>query len=208
MSNETTTRPGTGIVGPVRLSYMNVFKPRINELKGGVPEYSVVLLIPKKPNDFCPNPKGVWAHLQNLVGAALAEKFAGKTPPKWTSCLKDGDIELNGEGEPKNPGYLFLNCSCSNEYPPLLIDGERSKVREGWQSGDWGMVKLRFYGYDHASGKRGVGCGLLAIQFLRHDEPLGGGTTSPDEFETRQSDPPLSSSGQIDGSEYDPFADE
>lgn len=204
--NSSNNRPGTGIIGPVRLVFLNVFKPRINEMKNPpVQEFSCVVLIPKTPNEFCSDPVAVGKAVVRLIKEAAEAKFGQKLPPKWVTPLKDGDAELNNEGEPKFPGYHYLSLSCGVEYPPLLIDCHREKVLSGWQSGDWGMVKASFYGYDHPSGKRGVGGGLRAIQFLKHDEAFGvSAVTTPDEFESRDGDAPLAMQPVDD---YDPYAD-
>jgi len=171
MATETKPKPATeAVVGPVRLSYLAVFKPRHNEMKG-VEEFSAVLLIPKEPNSFCKDPKGVGKAVKGLIDGALESKF-GKAPAKWDNPLKDGDVETNNDGEPKHPGYWYVNTRANLDYPPALIDGKRNKVFDGWQSGDWGFAKLKAYAYEF-EGKKGVGLGLRAIQFTRHDEPFG-----------------------------------
>lgn len=199
---EVKATPGVGIVGPVRFSYLTVFKPRQNPNKEGVVmEYSVTMMIPKEPNEFCPDPKSVGKAVSTLINEALTAFFP-TVPPKWTNPLQDGDTETDAEGRPKHPGYWFVRAWAGEEYPPLLIDGGRNKVTEGWQSGDWGMVKVSFYGYDK-KGNKGVSGGLRAVQFLRHDTPLGSAGVSPDEFAEVAGDSGLS---QTSG-DMDPFAE-
>jgi hypothetical protein len=183
MSNtEQKATPGMGIVGPCRFSYLTVFKPRQNPNKEGiVNEYSVTLMIPKVANEFCPDPTSVGKKIRALIQEALDLKFP-QTPAKWTNPLQDGDVETNDEGKPKHPGYWFVRVWAGEEYPPLLIDCDREKVTGGWGSGDWGLVKASFYGYDQ-KGNKGVSGGLRAVQFLKKDEALGSQGTSPDEFE-------------------------
>lgn len=202
MSTTETKPTSTGIIGPVRFSYLTVFKPRQNPNKDGiVMEYSVTMLIPKEPNSFCPEPKAIGKQVSEMVKAALLEFFK-EAPPKWTNPLQDGDTELDSAGKPKHPGYWFFRAWAKDEYPPLLIDCNQDKVTSGWQSGDWGKAKVSFYGYDR-SGNKGVSCGLRGIQFLKHDEPFGSGGTSPDEFEKVAGDGPLNATAE----EYDPFQD-
>lgn len=199
---EKTAKPGMGIIGPVRLSYLSVFKPRANNLRGGKLEYSAVLLIPKADSEFCPNAKGVLQQTAELVKAALSEKF-GPSVPKWENPVKDGDDETDSEGNPKYPGYWFVSVRCDEEFPPVLIDGNRKQVFSGWQSGDWGMVKVSFYGYEFER-KKGVGAGLRAIQFLKHDEPLGSSNDPSivaNEFDEV-------SGADTNEAAYDPFSDE
>lgn len=203
MSN-TETRPGKGTIGPVRLSYMSVFKPRMNVMKGEE-EFSAVLLIPKQANEFCKDGKAVGKAANDLIKAALEAKF-GPNVPKWETPLKDGDTETDNEGNPRNPGYWYIPVSAKKDFPPLLIDGNKQPVTSGWQSGDWGKVNVQFYAYEF-QGKKGVGAGLRGVQFLRHDEPLGGGGgASVDDFDAEECDAPLSN-GHESNSEADPFAD-
>lgn len=203
MSNtETQKRPGLGIIGPVRLSYLSAFKPRANHMKGA-DEYSAVLLIPKEPNAFCPDPKAVGKAANALIKEALEAKL-GANVAKWDSPLKDGDTETDNEGNPRNPGHWYIGVSAKADYPPLLIDCDRNPVTSGWQSGDWGKVQIQFYGYEF-QGRKGVGAGLRGIQFLKHDEPLGGGGgASPDDFDAEQGD----RSATAGEGAADPFADE
>jgi len=192
------------IVGPVRLSYMNVFKPRANDLKEGKKEYSVTLLIPKEATAECPAPKDELDGMKAILKGVAFEKWGNKIPPNLRNPIRDGDTETDSQGEPKAPGYWFMNVSAKEEYPPMLINGAREKVTEGWNSGDWGKVQLAFFAYDQ-KGNRGVSAGLRAIQFTHHGDPLGGTSVSADNFDVVATAKP-SSDGAPDG--YDPFADE
>lgn len=173
----------TAIVGPVRLSYLNVFEPKTDSLSGKT-EYSVTLLIPKEATEQCPEPEAVGSKITAAIKAGLAAKFTGTIPAKWHTPLKDGDTDLDGDGEPRYPGYWFLKAACSTDYPPLLIDGKKNRVSKnsGWKAGDWGLVKIICFGYDRPE-KKGVTVKFAAIQFLYEDEGFGGGGTSIDEFE-------------------------
>ena len=210
MAQEATTT--TQIIGPVRFSYLSVFKPRLNKVKQPpTPEYSVQLLIPKQPNKFCPNPEAIIAQIKEMVKTAGAAKF-GAT--KYKVPLKDGDKIEEGDDEPRNPGYWTVRVSASAEYPPTLLDGQGMTAHGGWESGDWGKVKVKAWCYDNA-GNKGVSLGLWAVQFLYKDEPLGS-SSDPSvlakEFGTvEDADRPEVLAGvgpAVSGDEYDPFADE
>lgn len=170
-------RPGSGVIGPVRLSYLAVFAPRVNSLRKdkntGLPvsEYSAVLLIPKEASTFCPAPADVKSRVEDLIKEALIKKFS-KAPAKWESPLKDGDVETDNDGNAKYPGYFYVNVREPDERAPILVDGQKMAVTGGWKSGDWGKVSANFYGYEF-EGKKGVSSGFSAIQFLKQDEPLG-----------------------------------
>lgn len=164
--------PTICILGPVRLSYLNVFKPRMNDIRK-CEEYSCTLLIPKAPNEFNANPTGLLKEIREVIEVALVEKFK-EIPKKWETCLHDGDVETNNDGEPKHPGYWYTSTRSSTDYPPVLIDGSRKPVIDAsaWQSGDWGYAKLSFYGFEF-EGKKGCSTSLRAIQFTKKDEPFG-----------------------------------
>ncbi len=200
MSNiATQSKPGTGIVGTVRFSYLYVHEPRKNELKNNEEEFSVTVLIPKTANEFCQDPDSVKKKIGGLMKEAAADKFGDKLPSNLQLPLKDGDVELTSNGEPKQPGYWYVKAKCS--FKPVLIDGYRNPVedKDAWVSGDWGNVKLSFYGYDQA-GNKGVSCGLRAIQFTRKGEPLA---SSDPKAIANEFDLVESPSGG-----FDPFAEE
>ena len=197
------------IVGPVRLSYMSVFQPRHNEIRNK-DEFSVTLLFPKVASKFQPNAEAEIDAIKEAVKTAARNKFGSDFKGLWASPLKDGDRELRkSDGEPKHPGYWYLGVRADIDYPPKLIDGDIKPAKSGaWESGDWGAVKIALYGYD-SNGNKGVGSGLLAIQFLYKDEAFGGdGGANEEGFETVANAVKSMSAGTVGADEYDPFADE
>lgn len=202
MSNTAQqSKPGTGVVGPVRFSYLYVHEARANNLEPDEPpKFETTLLVPKVANDFCPNPEATLAKIKSLVKEAADDFFNGKPPAGAKNPIKDGD-EPTANGEGKFPGYWFVKTSA--QYQPLLIDGYRNKVtdKEAWVSGDWGNVKVACFGYD-SRGNKGVSVGLRGIQFTRKDVPFGSGGTSPDEFDIVEGETPTGG-----GNGFDPFAD-
>lgn len=156
------------IAGPVRLSYLNVFTARENKLRKAK-EFSCTLLFPK--GDAAT--EGKLKDIREVMNKALVEKFK-EIPKKYETCLHDGDLVTDNDGNPKHPGYWFISTRAGEEYPPVLIDSKRQPVidSKAWVSGDWGNVKLAFYGYEF-EGKKGVSTGLRAIQFVKKDEPFG-----------------------------------
>ena len=128
MSNEATN---IGIIGPVRFRYMNVFKPRMNNLKQPpVMQYSVTLMIPKKANDFCKDPIKICEQIKEMVKAG-AELKGVKAP---VSPFRDGDKETNNNGDPKFPGYWYVVASADADTKLILVDGARNPVTDGWNS--------------------------------------------------------------------------
>jgi len=169
-------------IGPVRLSYLSVFKPRKSAKDDGSEEYSVMLLLPKEASEFSPDPRAEINGAATAVKAALSAKFGDAAPKVFKNCMKDGDKEVNEDtGAAKYPGFWYIRASCKPEYPPILVDGQGRRVPTNapWTSGDWGIVQVNFFGYDNKS--KGVSAGLRGIQFLYKDEPLGGdAAASPD----------------------------
>jgi hypothetical protein len=171
------TKPVNLVVGPVRLSYLHVFKPRPHFSKEGVEEYSATLLIPKEPTKQCPNPREVGKQISDLVKNLVLGEWGDLKPAQYKNPLKDGDTECSATtGEPKHPGYWFIRVASragDDWMGPVLIDGDRKHVKGpgAWEAGDWGRVKIRLYAYDN--GSKGIGAGLEAVQFLYKDEPFG-----------------------------------
>lgn len=198
-------------VGPARAAYPHVFKARQNDLKTGNPyEYSITLLIPKEKHDYLPDPTAECNGIKACMKAATEKKFGGKLPPKLAIPLKDGDTELNGEGDPRFPGYWFIKASTNAHWPDgsdknmMVIDGSRNPIGSGFNGGDWCRCKVKFDGFDKGK-NQGVACYLEAVQWLYKDEPKWavGGATDPDEFE-----PVGAVVGAPAPDEYDPFAEE
>lgn len=194
------------IVGPVRLSYLKVFTPQKNEIKDGSPlEYSVMLLFPKANCEHQPDAEGEVKALRKLLNANVFAKWGEKPPVNLRNPIRDGDKEVDGNGEPKAPGYWFMSVSAQENYPPLLIDRARAKVTSGWHSGDWGKVQIGIFAYDK-KGNKGVSAGLRAIQFLFKDESLGGGSPNADAFDVIEGATTTQHGNTPE--EYDPFSDE
>jgi len=158
----------TIIVGPVRMSYAHIYSPRRNELAER-DEFSCVCLIPKESHQFLGDPEEQLTMLRETI-----ENAGSELKGSWKSPLKDGDKELNGQGQPRHPGYWYFNAKTGADYPPMVIDDRRVPIGKdsGWTSGDWAKVKVRVASYD-AKVNKGVTIYLQAVQFLHKDEPFG-----------------------------------
>lgn len=187
------------IVGPVRLSYLNAFKPRENVKENGdvTVRYSTSMLLPKGAEPPCDPAEA------KKLNAAITE-FGNAAFPNykgWNNPLKDGDKEKRRDnGEPKNPGYWYCEAWSKDDRPPAKIDkwGKENIDPSEWNSGDYANVKIALWTYDTGVNK-GVGLGLRGIQFLAKGEPLGGdGGNNADGFDV--SDEPKE--------DNDPFAED
>lgn len=163
----------TVIIGPVRLSYMFVFKPRQNKTRK-CDEYSLMPLIEKGDD-------AMLKFIRERINHALVKKF-GKVIPKFDTCLKDGDVEIKDDGTPIAPGFMFISTRAELDQPPVLLSPTNVQLdlhaATDWVSGDWGNVKLDFFGYDNEN--KGVSTRLKAIQFTAKDVPFGKGAQDPD----------------------------
>ena len=169
-----TKSGSTVIFGPIRCSYMFVFKHRKNE-KRGCDEYSLVTLIQKEDAELL-------KFVRERINHALVKKF-GKVIPKFDTCLKDGDTETKDDGTPLAPGFMFISTRADLDQPPLLYKPGSTVPLDlhsatDWVSGDWGYAKLDFFGFDNKN--KGVSTRLKAIQFTAKDEPFGKGAQDPD----------------------------
>jgi hypothetical protein len=173
---EAQTKSGcTVIFGPVRLSYLNGFKARKNVKRQNALEYSVVALIDKsdeKMLDF----------VDEQIDHALKTVF-GKVIPKFATCLLDGDKETDDDGDSRAPGCMYISTRAEVDQPPLLYKPNSqvpldSSNATDWVSGDWGYIKLDFFGYDNEN--RGVSTRWKALQFCAKDDPFGNSVQDPD----------------------------
>lgn len=172
---EAETKSGsTFIFGPIRCSYMYVFKSRNNKLRK-CEEYSLVTLIEKSDTELL-------KFIRERINHALTRKF-GKVIPKFDTCLMDGDKEIKDDGEPVAPGFMYISTRADLDQPPLLYKPGSTVPLDlhsatDWVSGDWGYAKLDIFGYDNEN--KGVSTRLKAIQFTAKDTPFGKGAQDPD----------------------------
>jgi hypothetical protein len=166
---EADTKSGsTAIFGPVRLSHMHVFKPRLNKLRK-CDEYSVVALIQKGDDELL-------KFVRERINHGLTKVF-GKVLAKFDSCLKDGDTETDENGQPKYPGFMFIATRADLDQAPILISPKGTELgladTGGFVSGHWGYIKLDMFGYDNE--RKGVSSRVKAIQFSAKDAAFGKG---------------------------------
>lgn len=171
---EETKNGSTVIIGPVRLSHLSIFKVRTNDQRGAE-EYSGVFLIEKTDTEML-------KFIRERLNHAITKKF-GKLLPKFVSCLEDGDVETDKENNPKYPGFFFIASRAEPDQKPLVFDPKANDLNisdaQHWVSGDWGNVKLDFFGYDSAK-KQGASTRIKALQFTAKDTPFGRGAEDPD----------------------------
>ena len=153
--------PTKVITGPnTRFSYANVWEAK--SINGGVPKFSVSLIIPK-------------ADTKTVEKIKAAIEAAYKERPDDEAYANSYFINANSATA---PGIVDANCS------PIL---ERSEV----YSGVYGRASISFYAFN-SNGNKGIACGLNNLQKLRDGEPLGGRTRAEDDFATEAEAAPSS----------------
>jgi len=162
------------VTGEVRLSYCNVFTARA-PLSGGDPKFSATILIPKSDT-------ATLQRIQSAIEAAtqngISKKWNGQRPPVIPNPLHDGDGVRPSDGAefgPECKGHWVITASANQDRPPQVVDAQRNPIinQAMVYSGMYAHVYINFYPY-FAAGKKGIGCGLNAIQKTRDGEALGG----------------------------------
>ncbi len=182
-------------ISEVRLSYCNVLKPSARP--GQDAKYSATLLIPKTNT-------AAKAALDQAINAAIEKgigaKWNGQRPPRIDICLHDGDGPRPSDGAPYGPecrGMWVLTASASEDHKPFVVDGSLNPIIDPrmMYSGVWANVCISFYAYN-SNGKKGIGCGLVGVQKLRDDEPLGSTVTAESVFSAIPAAPTAPAYGQ------------
>ncbi len=174
-----TKNPMKVITGKdTRWSYANVWDPK--SINGGVPKFSVSLIIPKSD-------KKTIEAIKKAIQAAYKEgeaKLKGNSrsvPPLESikTPLRDGDTE-----RPDDEAYVnsfFLNANSTTQ--PGIVDANVQPIltRSEVYSGVYGRASINFYAFN-SNGNRGIACGLNNLQKIRDGEPLGSRTSAEDDF--------------------------
>lgn len=168
------------VTGKVRGSYVNVFRPRVNDMNGKE-EYSMSLLIPKTDEQTV-------GKINAAVKEAARKKFGDKIPAKFRHPLRDGDEEKPEDDA--YSGHFFLNVKSQQK--PGIIDKDRQEVIDSnaFLSGDYCRVSMNAYAYD-VSGNRGCAFGLGNIQVISKGEPLTSQARAEDDFDDWEDDEPF-----------------
>jgi len=170
--------PNQMTTNKVRLSYVHLSEPHSNN--GGDPKYSTTILMPKSDMDAKAR---LDAAYREAVQKGVTDKWNGTMPPVVACPIYDGDgVRPNGEpfgAECK--GCWVFTASSSNPVP--VVDVTQNPIINSTEvySGCYARVCVSFFPYN-SNGKRGIGCGLEAVQKLEDGDPLGGGVSVADAF--------------------------
>lgn len=171
--------PTKVITGPkTRWSYANVWDPK--SINGGMPKYSVSLIIPKEDTKTVEKIKAA-------IKAAYEEgesklKGNGKSVPALKAIktpLRDGDLERPDDEAYKDSYFINANSTTA----PGIVDANRDEIidRSEVYSGVYGRASINFYAFN-SNGNRGIAVGLNNLQKLSDGESLGGKSKAEDDF--------------------------
>lgn len=169
----------TGVTtGSVRLSYVNLFKPRAVQ-PGQEEKFSVTILLPK--NDVATKQR-IDAAIEAAKQKGAIDKWNGVVPPIVPIPVHDGDGVKPSDGMPfgdECKGHWVFTASSKAEYPPEVVDQNLNPIINHSEvySGCYARVNVTFFPYSFG-GKKGIGCGLGPVQKIADGEPLGGGAPS------------------------------
>ena len=153
-----------------RASYVFIFTPKVNT-SSNKEEHSMSMIFPKDTD------------LKPMKAAALKaakEKFGDKAETlvkgsnfKWP--FKDGNADKPGDAAYADSVFV----SCKNQKRVGVVDKFNTVItsEEEFFSGCYAIAEVNFAAYDHATGGKGVGVYLNAVQMRSKGESLGGGMT-------------------------------
>ena len=106
----------------------------------------------------------------------------GSCPPIVQTPVYDGDGIRPSDGDefgPECKGHWVFTARAKTDYPPEVVDQNLNPIinQSEMYSGVYARVNVSFFPYSFG-GKKGIGCGLGAIQKLRDGEALGGSMPS------------------------------
>lgn len=186
--------PSKNVVTPeFRVSYPNLFEPRLNDLNGKQ-EYSLVALFPKGA-DLAP--------LKKAANDLLVEKL-GADKAKWPKNLRNpfrDQAEKEKEGklpDGHEAGAIFINMKATQR--PGIVDQNVQPIMDQTQvyAGCFGRAQVNPFYYNQ-KGNCGISFGLNNFQKTKDGDSLSGRVRAEDAFE-----PVAGAAGGDDNS--DPFA--
>lgn len=178
--NNNTTKV---ITGKVRLSYVHLFNPQVDD--DGMEKYSASILIPKDDKETL---RKIKAAIEAAKEIGKTSKWGGKIPANLKLPLRDGDEER--PDDEAYAGHYFLNATSRTKPGIAKPIGKGPDGKTKFQeitdstevySGCYAKVSINFYPFDK-KGNRGVAVGLNNVVKVQDGEFLGGRASVHDEF--------------------------
>lgn len=157
------------VTGVVRIAWPHLYVPT-KQPESDKESFSCALLIPKSDAETI-------ANLKRCREAAIAAKW-GTAPARLKSTIKDGDEYEEEEMK----GHLVLNVG--SKYQPGVVDRRGQAIIDSTEvyGGCYVRASLRSYGWEHATGGKGISFGLNHVMKWEEGESLGGFSTPADDF--------------------------
>lgn len=177
---------GSMRTGVVRLSFVNFDTPKTNEDDDGntSEKYGCAVLL-RPGAELAPYKMACERHGKKELGDSY-KKLKRKDP------LREQDEKV-GEYDGFEEGAYFLNVS--SKYQPKVTGRAKEEIEPSqFYSGCYARLILKPYDYGMKDRKRtkgnsGIGLGLIAAQFIKDGDPLGGGGIDPnDVFDAEEED--------------------
>ena len=172
----------------VRLSYLNVFEPKLDPQ--GTLKYSVSILIPKEDTEGLVS---LQASINEAVQKGLdANKFTKAQIKGLRLPLRDGTVEFEaGNRGAEYKDCFFFNASSKNKPGVVKAQSNSAPVPifdpDDFYSGCYGRVDLNFFPY-YQAGNRGIGAGLNNVMMVKEGERLDGRQKAEDAFKSYTED--------------------
>lgn len=166
------------VTGMVRLSFCNLFEPRVNE-DGTKGRYDCCLLIDKsdKKTIECINKA-----IENAKAKGVKEKWSNKLPKNLQLPMHDGDEKEDDQYSEQFTGKMFLNPKSKSR--PGIVDKHGAPIidPEELYSGCYVLAALSFFPYD-TNGNKGVGVGIDNILKVKDGDSLAGKPSASNDFD-------------------------
>lgn len=177
MAKPTTTKVITSKEKLVRLSFVHLLEK--GETLGGELRYMTQIWIPK---DDTVTLGKIEDAIEAAKEVAKTKNWSGKIPANLNMPLRDGDEEVDEDGNAKAPGCYFMNVNSKDK--PGIIDRFKQPLDdpERVYSGVYARVSINAFGYN-TGGNKGVSFGLNNVQIIKDGEFLGGRSSADADFD-------------------------
>jgi len=150
------------LVPNARGSFLHIFKPR--KAPGSEKmNYQASYLLHKVRD------AATIATIRGILSAIAKEQFAGKIPAKV--CLQEANLK---DYDGYDDEHLVLSTSGGDR--PSVVDQRKNPITEEDNliySGDYINGYVRFYGWTHPTGGKGISAETKAVQLVRQGERFG-----------------------------------
>lgn len=163
--------------GPVRLAFVNLFRPAKPNEPGKEGKYGAALLFP---------PGTSMAVFSQAWTQAAKEAF----PQNWDANGNPVGLHLpfhdqaeKAVGAKPYAGYTpgAITFAVSSKFKPTIVDGNQNPIvdEDRVYAGCWAYVAMNTYKYGPPQPKKGISFGLQSVMFLADDQKLAGGGVDP-----------------------------